>query len=145
MKFNFIGFSEQNQFNHLRNGFLGRQFGKTLSAAHEVILTSRNNSQNAFAKKFTGCEMLPLDITHIEAVCDVLKGAASTLDEINLFVEINDSFLKRQGISAKMLFDCLRAKEYKIKQPEIGEELNINGSFQSEHFDVIATIQIEFK
>jgi FlaA1/EpsC-like NDP-sugar epimerase len=54
-------------------GFLGRRLGLALKNEYRVILTGRNNKQNFFAQKFTGCEVLPLDITNIEAVRDVVN------------------------------------------------------------------------
>ena len=53
-------------------GFLGRRLGIQLKDKYDVILTGRNNKQNAFANKFTGCKVLPLDISNIEAVRDVV-------------------------------------------------------------------------
>jgi|TARA_B110000046_G_C13001476_1_gene402365 UDP-glucose 4-epimerase len=53
-------------------GFLGRRLGIQLNDKYDVILTGRNNKQNAFANKFTGCKVLPLDISNIEAVRDVV-------------------------------------------------------------------------
>jgi UDP-N-acetylglucosamine 4,6-dehydratase/5-epimerase len=52
-------------------GFLGRNLATPLKKDHRVILTGRNNKQNMFASKVTGCEVLPMDVTNIEAVRDV--------------------------------------------------------------------------
>jgi FlaA1/EpsC-like NDP-sugar epimerase len=38
---------------------------------HRVVLTGRNHKANAAARDATGCEVLPLDVSHIEAVRDV--------------------------------------------------------------------------
>jgi UDP-N-acetylglucosamine 4,6-dehydratase/5-epimerase len=54
-------------------GFLGKRLGLALKKDFRVILTGRNNKQNFMAQKFTGCEVLPLDITNIEAVRDVVN------------------------------------------------------------------------
>jgi UDP-N-acetylglucosamine 4,6-dehydratase len=54
-------------------GFLGRRLGIALKNEYRVVLTGRNNKQNFMAQKFTGCEVLPLDITNIEAVRDVVN------------------------------------------------------------------------
>lgn len=54
-------------------GFLGRRLGLALKKEYRVILTGRNNKQNFMAQKFTGCEVLPLDISNIEAVRDVVN------------------------------------------------------------------------
>lgn len=81
-------------------GFLGRQLGKTLNANHEVILTGRNNSQNAFAKQFTGCEVMPLDITNIESVRDVLTEAKPD-------ILIHAAATKYVDLSEKYPMECL--------------------------------------
>ncbi|MET0391958.1 MAG: SDR family NAD(P)-dependent oxidoreductase [Chitinophagaceae bacterium] len=54
-------------------GFLGKRLGLALKNEYRVILTGRNNKQNFTAQKFTGCEVLPLDISNIEAVRDVVN------------------------------------------------------------------------
>ena len=54
-------------------GFLGRRLGLALKNDYRVILTGRNNKQNLMAQKFTGCEVLPLDVTNIEAIRDVVN------------------------------------------------------------------------
>ncbi|MET0636013.1 MAG: polysaccharide biosynthesis protein [Chitinophagaceae bacterium] len=54
-------------------GFLGRRLGLALKGEFRVILTGRNNKQNFMAEKFTGCEVLPLDITNIEAIRDIVN------------------------------------------------------------------------
>lgn len=52
-------------------GFLGRNLALKLKNEYRVILTGRNNKQNLFASKYTGCQVAPLDITNIESVRDV--------------------------------------------------------------------------
>jgi len=52
-------------------GFLGRNLALKLKNEHRVILTGRNNKQNLFASKYTGCQVAPLDISSIESVRDV--------------------------------------------------------------------------
>lgn len=53
-------------------GFLGKRLGKTLKVLnYDVILTGRNNKQNSLAKKFSGCEVAPMDVSSIESVRDV--------------------------------------------------------------------------
>jgi UDP-N-acetylglucosamine 4,6-dehydratase/5-epimerase len=54
-------------------GFLGKRLGLALKNEYRVILAGRNNKQNFTAQKFTGCEVLPLDITNIEAVRDIVN------------------------------------------------------------------------
>ncbi|MEB2785117.1 polysaccharide biosynthesis protein [Algoriphagus persicinus] len=52
-------------------GFLGRNLALKLKNDYRVILTGRNNKQNLFASKYTGCQVAPLDISNIESVRDV--------------------------------------------------------------------------
>jgi UDP-N-acetylglucosamine 4,6-dehydratase/5-epimerase len=52
-------------------GFLGRNLALKLKNEYRVILTGRNNKQNLFAGKYTGCQVAPLDISNIESVRDV--------------------------------------------------------------------------
>lgn len=52
-------------------GFLGRNLALKLKNEYQIILTGRNNKQNLFAAKYTGCQVAPLDITNIESVRDV--------------------------------------------------------------------------
>jgi UDP-N-acetylglucosamine 4,6-dehydratase len=52
-------------------GFLGRNLALKLKKDYRVILTGRNNKQNLFASKYTGCQSAPLDISNIESVRDV--------------------------------------------------------------------------
>jgi FlaA1/EpsC-like NDP-sugar epimerase len=69
------------------NGFLGKRLGLKLKGmGHEVILARRNNKQNFLAKEFSGCEIIPMDISSIESVRDafvqfnpeiVIHGAAT--------------------------------------------------------------------
>lgn len=52
-------------------GFLGRNLALKLKNNYRIVLTGRNNKQNLFASKYTGCEVAPLDISSIESVRDV--------------------------------------------------------------------------
>lgn len=52
-------------------GFLGRNLALKLKDQYRIILTGRNNKQNLFASKYTGCQVAPLDISNIESVRDV--------------------------------------------------------------------------
>jgi UDP-N-acetylglucosamine 4,6-dehydratase/5-epimerase len=54
-------------------GFLGKRLGLALKDKYRVILAGRNNKQNFTAQKFTGCEILPLDVSNIESVRDVIN------------------------------------------------------------------------
>ena len=50
---------------------MGRNLALKLKNDYRVVLTGRNNKQNLFASKYTGCEVAPLDISNIESVRDV--------------------------------------------------------------------------
>lgn len=55
------------------NGFLGKRLGLELrKLGHQVTLASRNNKQNFLAKEFSGCNVLPLDVSSIESVRDAV-------------------------------------------------------------------------
>lgn len=43
-----------------------------LKDKREVILGGRNNKMNMYANKFTGCTVVPMDVTNIESVRDVV-------------------------------------------------------------------------
>lgn len=53
-------------------GFLGRHLALQMGQSDDVILGGRNNKQNLFAERFTGCRVVPLDVTRIESVRDVV-------------------------------------------------------------------------
>lgn len=56
------------------NGFLGKRLGLELKKmGHDVLLASRNNKQNFLAKEFSGCEIVPMDISNIESVRDAFE------------------------------------------------------------------------
>lgn len=81
-------------------GFLGRQLGRQLSATNEVVLAGRNNAQNALAKQLTGCDVMPLDITNVESVRDVLV-------ECKPDVLIHAAATKYVDLSEKYPMECL--------------------------------------
>lgn len=54
------------------SGFLGRNLALRLKDKYNVVLGSRNNKNNAYAGKVTGCPVLPLDVSNIESVRDVI-------------------------------------------------------------------------
>ena len=55
------------------SGFLGRNLAIKLKDKYEVILTARNNKQNFLASNITNCKTIPMDVTNIESVRDVLN------------------------------------------------------------------------
>ena len=68
------------------SGFLGKRLGLALKEKYDVILASRNNKQNMYAREYTGCEVIPMDVANIESVRDsflsvkpniIIHGAAT--------------------------------------------------------------------
>src|ERR1700722_16226249 len=55
-------------------GFLGRELGRQLKKDYTVYLTGRNNTQNMWAQRYTGCEVLPMDVSNIESVRDAFNA-----------------------------------------------------------------------
>ena len=53
-------------------GFLGKRLGQALNTRYRVVLGARNNKQNMVARDFTGCDVMPLDVTNIESVRDAV-------------------------------------------------------------------------
>ena len=56
------------------SGFLGRNLGTLLRASHEPVLGSRNHQANARAREISGCETVPLDVSNIDSVRDVVSA-----------------------------------------------------------------------
>ena len=54
------------------SGFLGKRLALTLREKYRIVLSGRNNKQNIYANEFTGCEVIPLDVTNIESVRDAV-------------------------------------------------------------------------
>ena len=54
-------------------GFLGKNLALFFKDNYNVILGARNNKQNLQAKKITGCVAVPMDVTNIEAIKDVVN------------------------------------------------------------------------
>lgn len=55
------------------SGFLGRNLALQLKQNYNIVLGSRNNKQNFTAAKITNCPSLPLDVSNIESVRDIIK------------------------------------------------------------------------
>lgn len=81
-------------------GFLGRRLGIALKNDYRVVLTGRNNKQNFMAQKFTGCEVLPLDITNIEAVRDIVN-------EVRPDIIIHAAATKFVDLAEKQPMECV--------------------------------------
>lgn len=56
------------------SGFLGRNLAQTLKSNYKVYIASRNNKNNFYASQITGCESLPLDVSNINSVRDVISS-----------------------------------------------------------------------
>lgn len=54
------------------SGFLGRQLAKTLGKDHRVWIGARNQKNLMAAAEATGCPGIPVDVTNIESVRDVV-------------------------------------------------------------------------
>ena len=81
-------------------GFLGRRLGVALGADYDVVLTGRNNKQNMLAHQQTDCQVLPLDVTNIEAVRDVFV-------EIRPSIVIHAAATKFVDLAEKLPLECV--------------------------------------
>lgn len=81
-------------------GFLGRNLALKLKNEYKVILTGRNNKQNLFAAKYTGCQSAPLDICNIESVRDVFV-------EFNPDIVIHAAATKFVDLAEKFPMECV--------------------------------------
>jgi UDP-glucose 4-epimerase len=52
-------------------GFLGRALAKKMKTKYSVFIAGRNNTQNLWAQRDTGCPFLPLDVTNMNSIKDV--------------------------------------------------------------------------
>jgi UDP-N-acetylglucosamine 4,6-dehydratase/5-epimerase len=77
------------------SGFLGVHLAHKFKKKFKVILAGRNNKQNFFAKKKTACEVLPLDVSNIESVRDVINYAKPNIiihAAATKFVDLSEKF-----------------------------------------------------
>ncbi len=81
-------------------GFLGKRLALALKDEYNVILTGRNNKQNLLAKKFTGCEVAPMDIASIESVRDTFR-------EFKPHVVIHAAATKFVDLAEKYPMECI--------------------------------------
>ncbi len=55
-------------------GFLGKRLAKRLNGMdYKVIISGRNNKQNMLASQYSLCDALPIDVSNIESVRDVVS------------------------------------------------------------------------
>ncbi|HEX8887762.1 MAG TPA: polysaccharide biosynthesis protein [Pyrinomonadaceae bacterium] len=81
-------------------GFLGRCLGLALKDHYNVTLAGRNNFQNQEAKRLTGCQTLPLDVSNIESVRDCFV-------EIKPHIVIHAAATKYVDLSERYPMECL--------------------------------------
>jgi UDP-glucose 4-epimerase len=78
------------------SGFLGRNLATKLkNMGYEVFLTSRNNKNNFLAKKITGCDVIPCDITNIESLRDLFREVTPNIvihAAATKFVDLSERF-----------------------------------------------------
>lgn len=81
-------------------GFLGRNLAVSLKDRYTVILGARNNKQMLEAGKATGCVVVPLDVTSIESVRDVVN-------EFRPHIIIHAAATKYVDLSEKYPMECV--------------------------------------
>ncbi len=81
-------------------GFLGKRLALALKNQYRVILTGRNNKQNLLAKKFTDCEVAPMDIASIESVRDAFQ-------EFKPHIVIHAAATKFVDLAEKYPMECV--------------------------------------
>ena len=82
------------------NGFLGKNLALFFKDKYEVILASRNNKNNFEAGRVTGCKTVPLDISNIESVRDVVN-------EFKPNIIIHAAATKFVDLSEKYPMECV--------------------------------------
>jgi FlaA1/EpsC-like NDP-sugar epimerase len=74
--------------------------GIALRDRYDVVLTGRNNKQNQMAAEVTGCAVLPMDVSNIEAVRD-------TFVEVKPDVVIHAAATKFVDLAEKQPMECV--------------------------------------
>jgi len=127
-----------------------------------IVRDEHNRGMNQLVKEKVkegeiGIEIIKLDdyiaakgIIHIDLIkidvegfdFEVLNGASNTLDTIkpDLFIELDDRCLKKQGSSARELVAFLNSKSYLIEHAETAEKISTGMDFTNCHYDIIAKI-----
>lgn len=60
-------------------GFLGKRLAIALKGNYNVVLGARDNKRNISAQAFTGCEVIPMDVTNIESVRDAVVATRPSI------------------------------------------------------------------
>jgi len=81
-------------------GFLGRALAKHFNKDYNVILGGRNNANNQTASEQTGCMAVPLDITNVNSINDVL-------DEVHPKIIIHAAATKYVDLSERFPMECI--------------------------------------
>ena len=81
-------------------GFLGRALALKLKDTYGVVLTGRNNKQNAYAAQITGCEVLPMDVARIESVRD-------TFQEVKPSIVVHAAATKFVDLAERQPMECV--------------------------------------
>src|SRR5512139_2255258 len=81
-------------------GFLGRNLATALHDRYDVILTGRNNKQNQYAAQVTGCRVLPMDVSSIEAVRD-------TFTEVRPNIVVHAAATKFVDLAERQPMECI--------------------------------------
>jgi UDP-N-acetylglucosamine 4,6-dehydratase len=81
-------------------GFLGRHLALAMKESHDVTLAGRNNKQNMLASERTGCPVIPMDVTNIEAVRDAVIEAKPD-------IVVHAAATKYVDVSEHQPFECV--------------------------------------
>jgi UDP-N-acetylglucosamine 4,6-dehydratase len=81
-------------------GFLGKRLALAMKDEYRVVLTGRNNKQNQAAARFTGCDVLPMDVARIEAVRD-------TFEETRPAIVIHAAATKFVDLAERQPMECV--------------------------------------
>lgn len=82
------------------SGFLGKTLANKLKSNYKVILCSRNNGNNYQAHLETGCEIIPMDVSNINSVRDVVY-------EVSPDIIIHAAATKFVDLSEKNPHECI--------------------------------------
>lgn len=103
----------------------------------QIIVTTLN--EYVKSNNIKKVDLIKIDVEGFEL--NVLKGSSEVLQRFSpkLFIELDDSNLKEQGSSAKELIKLLSDYNYTIVNAENNNIVTINNTFESCHYDIIAT------